>query len=358
MLTTPLSYVNHPNQIKSARNQSMECCKMFASILVVFLHVDFPGTLDGFVKCFSCFAVPVFFAITGYFNYNASQETLARRLKHNIHLYLIAIFVNLTYGILSTEFGGGSTIAYLRTFLPDLEEISKWFVFHLDPRIGQLWYLSSACLCYVILWVYVRFFGEKAVDYRPLYIISACLFSVFLALGVLAPVAGMNIPYPLFRNGYFMGLPLFTLGIFLHEYQDQILENYQLTTRKQLLLVLAGTLLSIIQWKGIGTGEVTLGAILEIVALMIFLISHPKVTNRSGIGEMLISKFGAWSTWIYLFHIIVLQFYVKYLQVSATATFMAAEPYLRPFFVAGLSFFVAVLFERGEWLFKRIHKHK
>lgn len=331
---------------------------MLASILIVFLHTQFPGTLGGFVKCFSCFAVPVFFAITGYFNYNARPEILARRLKHNLRLYLIAIFANLTYGILITVFGGGRAIDYIKYFLPSLEDIAKWFVVHLDPRSGQLWYLSSACLCYAILWVYVRFFGEKAVNYHPLYVIGTCLFSVFLALCVLAPVLGMDVPYPLYRNGYFMGFPLFTLGIFLHEYQDQILTNYQLSTRKQLLLILTGALLSIIQWKGMGMGEMTIGAILEVAALMIFLISHPKVTNRSGIGEILISKFGAWSTWIYLFHIIVLQFYVSYLQVSMFAVFSEAEPYLRPFFVAGLSFLVAVIFERGEWLFRRIHKRK
>lgn len=130
--------------IKSARNQSMECCKMIAAILVVFLHVEFPGTIDGFVKCFSCFAVPMFFAISGYFNYGANQKQLSRRLKHLLQLYLIAILANLVWGCFATEYNGGSTIAFLRTYLPDLGEWAKWLFFQLDPRMGQLWYLTSA----------------------------------------------------------------------------------------------------------------------------------------------------------------------------------------------------------------------
>lgn len=346
--------VNDRLRQKPARNQSMECCKMIAAILVVFLHVEFPGTFNGFVTCFSSFAVPVFFAITGYFNYGAKQETLTRRLNHNLQLYLVAILANLIYGILVTEYSGGSTIAYLRAYIPDLEEIVNLIVFHLDPRVGQLWYLYSACLCYVILRAYTRFFGEKPVNYRPLYAISMCLFSVFLALGVLAPVLGMEIPYPLYRNGYFLGLPMFSFGIFLHEYQEQILTNYRLTAKKQVLLIFIGVLLGIIQWKAIGMGEMPLGTILEIAALMIFLASHPKVTAHPGIGERLISKFGVWSTWIYLFHMIVLRFYSKFLQTSFTSALAETEPYLRPVLVAGLSFLAAVLFERGACLVKRL----
>lgn len=342
--------------IKSARNQSMECCKMIAAILVVFLHVEFPGTIDGFVKCFSCFAVPMFFAISGYFNYGANQKQLSRRLKHLLQLYLIAILANLVWGCFATEYNGGSTIAFLRTYLPDLGEWAKWLFFQLDPRMGQLWYLTSACLCYLIMWVYVGFWGERPTDYGPFYIISACLFSVFFAAGILAPVLGMDIPYHLYRNGYFLGLPLFALGIFIHEYQDRIVTNYHLTTRKQLLLMLTGFLLSVLQWKGIGMGQMTVGALIEVVGLMIFLVSHPKITYHAGVPETLILKFGAWSTYIYLFHIIMLQVYRVFCEPSLSAALGEGESYLRPFAVAALSLLAAMLFERGQWLVRRMRK--
>lgn len=345
------------NGIKSARNQSMECCKMMASILVVFLHVPFPGEIDEFVTCFSCFAVPVFFAISGYFNYGADQRALSRRLKHLLKLYITAICVTFLWGCIRTELHGGSTIAFLRQFLPKSEEISAWFLFQLDPRLGQLWYLLSACLCYVFLWVYVGFFSEEKVDYHPLYVIAFSLFSVFFALGILAPVNGMDIPYLLYRNGWFMGLPMFTLGIFIHNYQNRILANFHLTGRKLALLILAGILLSILQKKTMGMGQMTLGALVEVVALMLLLVSHPTVTTGAW-GTGLVAKFGAWSTYIYLFHVTLLQVYSNFWQVPISAAIGTAEEFLRPFAVAAMSFLFAIAFERGEWLLKRIWKHK
>lgn len=334
----------------------MECCKVIASIYVVLIHVEFPGTLNGLVNCLSSFAVPVFFAISGYFNYGADHEALTRRLKHILRLYLTAILVNLIWGCLITEYRGGSTIAYLRSYLPDLEEIAQWLIFQLDPRMAQLWYLASMVLCYGVLRIYVRFYGEKPVDYRPLYLVSLCLFSVFLAFGILAPALGVDLPYPLYRNGYFMGLPMFTLGIFLRAYQDRILTNFHLTSQKLVLLILTGILLGLLQWSSMGMGQITFGSLLELVALMLFLGTHPRITAGTGVGNGLIAKLGIWSTYIYLFHMIMLQFYQEFCKAFLAAVQPDWEPYLRPVFVAVLSFLAAVAFERGEWLIKHVRK--
>ena len=51
------------------RNQAMECFKMVAAIFVVFLHVPFPGKTEGWMLILANSAVPLFFAITGYFKY-------------------------------------------------------------------------------------------------------------------------------------------------------------------------------------------------------------------------------------------------------------------------------------------------
>ena len=75
----------------------------------------------------------------------------------------------MAFGIITTELTGGSSVAFLITYFPKWEEIMNWLILQQDPRNGQLWYLTSACLCYLILYLYVRFFGDKPVNYRPLY---------------------------------------------------------------------------------------------------------------------------------------------------------------------------------------------
>lgn len=341
--------------VKSARNQSMECCKMVASILVVFLHVPFPGETDGLVKALSCFAVPAFFAISGYFNYGADEKALSRRLKHLLGLYLTAICVAFFFGCVQTELRGGSTVAFARQFLPKADEIGPWLLLQVEPRLGQLWYLLSACLCYVVVRIYGKFFPEGKVDYRPLYAIAFCLFAVFFALGVLAPVCGMDVPYLLYRNGWFMGLPLFTLGIFLHEHQQQILTCFRVTDWKLFLFFLVGMALSVLQQRTMGMGQMTLGALVALGALLMFLVSHPTVTTRPWLTR-LIGKFAPWSTYIYLFHVTLLEVYVTYIRAPLSAAIGPREEWLRPVVVAILSWLFAIVFERGMWLAKRVRK--
>lgn len=331
---------------------------MLAAILVVFLHVNFPGRIGTYISCLGCCAVPLFFTITGYFNYKADCGMLARRLKHNLVLYAIAVSVNLIYGICATEYLGNSTAAYLIRFIPKPDELARWFVFHASPRLRQLWYLTAACICYCVLWLYVRFFGEGPVDYRPLYGIGAGLFPIFLAFGVLAAAVGMEVPYHLFLNGFFMGLPFFIFGIFLHQYQDRILTNYSLSTKKLTALTLLGVFLSLLQGLTIGIGQVAMGSMIAIVALMLLMISHPVLTGPSGIWKKCVSKFGSWSTYMYLFHITALSYYNKFLRIPVSGAFPEREPYMSPWIVLTLSFLAAVIAERIEWLVKRIRRDR
>lgn len=341
-----------------ARNQSMECFKIVAAILVVFMHVPFPGKMQGYLIAFANFAVPLFFAISGYFNYGADSKTIARRLKHLLRLYLVVIVTSVLVGVFMTEVTGGSTVVFLKRFIPDGREIMHWLVYQNDPRNGQLWYLTSACLCYVILWVYVRYFGEDAVNYRALYFAAFSLFGVYYALGCLSFPEGLDIPYMICRNGFYCGFPMFTLGIFLREHQERIINNYELTNRRLLLLIFAGGAFTLLQYHFLGMGLMTLGTVLEVTALLLLLAGHPVVTKRSGFLCACVTRFGAWSTYIYILHVLVLQIYDGIFQKAvATAFSEQLEAWLRPFLVAGLSFAAAVLFELGERLIRRLRRH-
>jgi len=329
---------------------------MISAVLVVFLHVNFPGVLGTYIDCLGCCAVPLFFAITGYFNYKADSHTLIRRLKHNLKLYLIASSVNLIYGLCATEYLGGSTVVYLVQFIPKPDEMAGWFVLHASPRLRQLWYMTAICICYCCLWLYVRFWGSEPVDYRPLYRIGTALFPVFLALGVLAPAISMEVPYHVYLNGFFMGMPFFIFGIFLHQYQDRFLTNFNLSDKKLIALTLIGLFLSVLQGVTIGMGQVTLGGIIAIAALFLLMILHPTIANSPGFWRTCLFKFGSWSTYMYLFHITVITFYEQFVQSPISASLPEKECYLRPLIVLILSLLTAVIAERLEWLLKNKFK--
>lgn len=339
------------------RNQAMECFKMVAAIFVVFLHVSFPSSkAQGLMFVLANDAVAMFFVITGYFNFGADRKTLERRMKHLLRLYLVAILFTIAVGIITAGITGDGSAAFL---IPRWDEIMNWLILQQDPRNGQLWYLTSACLCYLILYLYVRFFGDKPVNYRPLYYAAFSLFTVFLALGCLAAVVGMNVPYLLYRNGFFCGLPMFTLGIFLREYQDRILTNFNLTSGKLLALALAGFILGIMQYFTVGMGQAAMGTLLEIPALLLFMTYHPTVTKERGFLAACVGKFGAWSTYVYILHMQILSVYTRFCRPAMLTVFSEnAEAWIQPFAVAGLSLIAAIVFTWGEQLLKRLPRRK
>lgn len=339
------------------RNQAMECFKIVAAIFVVFLHVSFPSSkAQGLMFVLANDAVALFFVITGYFNFGADRKTLERRMKHLLRLYLVAILFTIAVGIITAGITGDGSAAFL---IPRWDEIMNWLILQQDPRNGQLWYLTSACLCYLILYLYVRFFGDKPVNYRPLYYAAFSLFAVFLALGCLAAVAGMNVPYLLYRNGFFCGLPMFTLGIFLREYQDRILTNFNLTSGKLLALALAGFILGIMQYFTVGMGQAAMGTLLEIPALLLFMTYHPTVTKERGFLAACVGKFGAWSTYVYILHMQILSIYTRFCRPAMLTVFSEnAEAWIQPFVVAGLSLITAIVFTWGEQLLKRLPRRK
>ncbi len=339
------------------RNQAMECFKIVAAIFVVFLHVSFPSSkAQGLMFVLANDAVALFFVITGYFNFGADHKTLERRMKHLLRLYLVAILFTIAVGIITAGITGDGSAAFL---IPRWDEIMNWLILQQDPRNGQLWYLTSACLCYLILYLYVRFFGDKPVNYRPLYYAAFSLFAVFLALGCLAAVAGMNVPYLLYRNGFFCGLPMFTLGIFLREYQDRILTNFNLTSGKLLALALAGFILGIMQYFTVGMGQAAMGTLLEIPALLLFMTCHSTVTKERGFLAACLGKFGAWSTYVYILHIQILSVYTRFCRPAMLTVFSEnAEAWIQPFAVAVLSLIAAIVFTWGEQLLKRPPRRK
>lgn len=339
------------------RNQAMECFKIVAAIFVVFLHVSFPSSkAQGLMFVLANDAVALFFVITGYFNFGADRKTLERRMKHLLRLYLVAILFTIAVGIITAGITGDGSAAFL---IPRWDEIMNWLILQQDPRNGQLWYLTSACLCYLILYLYVRFFGDKPVNYRPLYYAAFSLFAVFLALGCLAAVAGMNVPYLLYRNGFFCGLPMFTLGIFLREYQDRILTNFNLTSGKLLALALAGFILGIMQYFTVGMGQAAMGTLLEIPALLLFMTYHPMVTKERGFLAACVGKFGAWSTYVYILHMQILSVYTRFCRPAMLTVFSEnAEAWIQPFAVAALSLIAAIVFTWGEQLLKRLPRRK
>ncbi len=348
-------------QARTQRNQTMELFKLLAAVLVVFIHTPFPGELGGVLTCMGSIAVPYFFLICGYFNFCASARQVQRRMLHLLRLLILGTAVHLLYNCIVTELSGGSTIAYLRTVPLEADEWVKLLFLHIHPYAGHYWYLLAGLGVYLVYYLYVRFWEEGQVNYGAFYGLGLCLFVVLFVYGVLWPIVfSSDVPAMECRNGWFLGLPFFAAGLWLHQYQQQVVRAFRLTDGKLILLLAAGIFLSLLQRTGVQSGLVPFGMLLALPALFLLLLGHP-VISEAGWMERFCAKCGRLSTWIYIFHLMIGLFYDAYLDAPMLAHAGQAAEYIRPLAVLGISLAAALVWDAiGElWKkWKKAHQRK
>lgn len=330
----------------SQRNQSMEVCKFLASFFVVFIHAPFPGALGGLVDCLARFAVPMFFMITGYFNFKADSRQIVRRIKHLLLLFLIGALFRQLCECVCIELSNGSTIAHLRGLLPEMQEVFKLVILHIPPYTGNLWYLAAIITCYLIFWGFTRFQEDGTeMNYRPFYTLCMCAFSLFFLLDILLPVSG-NSDFPVSpRNGWLFGLPMFGMGLFLHQYQDKLFRVFSLTSQKLWVIFILGVLLSVGQWKCLPIGTVPFGMLFSVPALVLLTIRHPILVSRPSLFRTVLLELGPLSMWIYLFHLPLLLSYQRLFQSPFQSALGSLEGYLAPWIIAAAALLAGVLAE-------------
>lgn len=311
-------------QISQGRNQSMECFKLIASLLVVLIHAPFTGSVGTVTNVLARCAVPGFFAISGFFSFGRGSQVLAKRIRHIFLLTLAGFGLMLCWNCLAIELEGGSSIGYLRAVFPTAEEAIQLLLLNLNYICDPLWYLLAILECYIMVWAYVTFFGEKTVNYTPLYIVSFCLYCGNLVLGTMSNALGEQSIF-LYRNALFFGLPMFSLGVFLRQYAGQILENFRLTDKKLMALVLGGLALAFLEWMGGGVCDSMVGSCIAVVALMLLMSRHPRLSDDPGAAGCF-AFFSSLSTCIYLMHSAVIEACDRFLVLW----FSASGSWLRP----------------------------
>lgn len=325
-------------QISTGKNQAIAWAKLVAALFVVLIHVKFPEPFGSLATCLARFAVPLFFAVSGYFSYRISPGKILRRLKSTGKLYCIALLLAVLGSTAAACHYGVPLPEHLLRFVPDFGDLSGLLLVNQTPfpDTGYTWYLLGLTVCYLIFWVYTGFFEEDRISYRPLYTVSILLLCMHLLMGEMSPSQGSYVPYLLYRNGLFMGLPMFSLGLFIREYHSRILRCYRLNDGKLVGLLLLGLVLTLIQWKGSGTGELPPGTVIQTAALMLLLAKHPGF----GPTRISVSALNTVSTVIYLIHLPLLGIYEAFL---LPAMQFPREYWLRPVLIQLMSLLIGIV---------------
>lgn len=301
-------------QRANSRMQSIECFRLFFSIIVIIAHCI---STDGFgilMNGFGYVTVPFFFVVSGYFSYNASERSMRKRFWSVAKLTVAA---NLLYILWGVYIEGVRDVWHLQEWIRvrcSIHALMKTFLISGSEIKSHLWYLNAIVFCYAAMWMYVCWAENATCDYKPLYITSVCLYALNVVLSSLATASEFDMPTDMYRNALLYGLPMFSLGIFLREYYDKIIRTYCLTKIKLIGIFAVGFFLSVLQIKGTGKVEMPAGALLEVIALILLLTMVPVISKNSGAVSRVISTFGALSTYVYVAHMIYLDAYHVYIK--------------------------------------------
>ncbi len=322
--------------VRKGRNPWIECCRVLASFAVIMSHCKLPGTVGTVIDCLDRFSVPFFFMVSGYFVYQATEETVQKRTRGILKMNILATLLYLVWGCYKQRYlYGQSRLSWLKDRL-SLERLAKWFINCENPFAEHLWYLAAMLVCYILFRLYVRWHREPG-HYKSLYLVGLFLFVIHFMLASGSNAADFYVPNAVYRNGLFYGLPMFSLGLFLREYEDHILSTYRLTPGKLVLIMLVGIAFSLLEWFGIGTVEMPIATLLEVMALMLLLTSmHTSAVTNTAV-RVLVSHFADLSAYIYVTHIIWKDVYKYYVKPILFASIPKESDYFRPFVVIFLS---------------------
>lgn len=278
-------------------NNTLYFFEGIACIFVIFIHCDISGYVGDILETIGRFAVPLFFLISGYFNYNSNCNKLTNKVLKQLNIFVVSfiiyyIYINMESFILMKNYDFIS----FNVSLFSLTNILKLLLFNWTSFISShLWFLLALIFCYLFLIVVKQkkvSLNEKVFVFLPIigYTIGIFLIKFYDESTMF-----------LVRNWIFTGIPFFMIGYFIRKNKEIILNK--ITSKKLIVISAVGLLLSIIERiliKLILDGKLTLylGTYIFVVSIFIFSIKNPKIVKKSifsFIGEKI-------SLYIYIIH--------------------------------------------------------
>lgn len=338
-------------------NQNVSIIKFIAACSVIFIHASPPGNIGMVLDCIARFSVPFFFAISGYYAYKADLTTLFRRLKKIIILLIVACIIYLLWDMWYVYFFTDGSIINCITELFTAKRMARALFMDWNPLSDHLWYLHAIIGVYFIMILYqILKSSINTLDNTPLYIFSACAFLFQIAFGMKVVGAKMEMPYLIYRNSLFFGLPMFSLGMLIHECGRYISESLKLTNKKVFVLVILGFGLSLLQWFGLGEVEMPLGMLLVTFITIMYIDQNAPSTSRSDAW-----LFRGWldssSKNIYILHVLIINVIEAY--YDENCYFSSPEEYkmFLPFIVLALSIILSLVLVMIRNILIKIKNH-
>ena len=279
--------------MNTRKNNTLELLKLFASYMVVFIHISFYGKMGAAIDALARFAVPFFFLVSGYYSYQITCNTIKKRIKNILSLLILSAVCCTAFEIVTLLKYNMNGLIELLNKCTDLSTYVKLLIFNAPIVSGHLWYLFAILYVYVIFYFATKF----QIKEKVIFIVSMLLLLLNLLLGEGLAVFGKVLPIYAVRNFALLGIPFFALGLFAKKYEHKFrsVPNYLI-----LVFVALGAFESVISQYFLGSNELYVGSLLVLAAIVCVVVKYADVKLPS-----FLTALDGCSTYIYIFHIMI-----------------------------------------------------
>ncbi len=273
---------------------------LFRYVLVFFvISIHYNGST--FFTPIYRLAVPMFFMISGFFNYAKDSEKQLQKsygfIKGSLKYLVIGFAIYIVYDLIECMIADGKILKvisriFYKNYIVD-------FLFFNSPNDSgyHLWFLIALFVCSLIHYIFVKL--DKCKFYyvlAPLFLIaSLCIGGYFHS------IFNYSLPLSFTRNAVFMGMPIFSIGYLLGK-----LKYKKFNYKHSLIFAFLGAgllFLSVLESQ-IMSLEFYICSILSSVFLILFFNSLPTVNVKiSNFYYKWIGKNSAF--YIYILHILI-----------------------------------------------------
>lgn len=302
------------------RLYNFDSLKMVCAILIIFLHIHTP--YQEYILPLTRCAVPCFFMISGFLIYSEDKTYFEKRLKRGIKRItgiliwstVVFMIVKFIFAIHDNDF----SFLNLRAFV-------DFILFNENPFGFHLWYIGAYLYTLIIVLVFSK---NNKIEY--IYWAIPILLLTDLCLGKYSIVLlHREFPVIIVRNFLCVGIPYFSIGMFLSQKQECINQINQLRIFT-LLGVIIFSILSMIENRiliNIGmnaTRDHYISTTFLAISLFLLFTTYKQETPN------LLSKMGEKdSLYIYIFHPLFIIFFNianKYLPSFLQSTYLYISP--------------------------------
>ena len=275
------------------KNSTLELFKLFASYMVVFIHILFYGKFGVIIDALARFAVPFFFLVSGFYSYQITCEKIKKRIRNILTLLVLAITCCNLFEITTLLLWSPDDLAAFFDKYTHLSTYINLLIFNTAVNFGHLWYLLAILYVYIIFY----FVTQTHVKDKVIFTISFLLLFLQIILGEGLSVVGIKLPAFYVRNFALMGIPFFALGLFVkkYEYKFHNIPGYAI-----LVSVVIGVLASVISRYFSGENELYLGSLFILFAITCTFIKYKDIKYPP-----FVTALEGCSTYIYIFHLII-----------------------------------------------------